>query len=573
MKALKVDNTKFLGFDVETKGSKNKFVCASLVNDEICNFYKSQEELIKDLTHTHWMRKYKIVATNLEFDFNAVFGKRTKDIERIYRGKLLACKVKLKEKQKLNFWDTLSFVPASVEKLGNTIGIPKLEHPSCFAKQPKNKDEWNELKDYNIRDSFISYSFMEQLRKAVNSLGGKMRMTVASTTMDVWKRKYLMGIQLQPHRNVIQDMYKSYYGGRTEAIRRGCFKKINYYDFNSLYPSVMLENEYPDVNSIKVSRYLNLEHEGFSLVLVESPDAHVPILPYKTDKLIFPTGTFKGWYNHNELRYAIENGYKIKKFFKGYHFTDTINFFKDFVKDLYSKRLKYKKEGNDVMQMTCKLLLNSLYGKFAQNVQEETKIIHDNELTLNVYDEWEQVNEIRDNFYALKRKVKRPLSSFILPVWSSYVTSYARIKLHKALPKDIIYMDTDSLMTKRELGDSKELGGLKKEYKLNDVVVVKPKMYYFRDENNKEYVKLKGVGRINKEKFFNILDGNKTPIQRFIKFKESVRRSLVPNETLNFFKNINLEDSKRNWLNNFNPDSQEDSLPLGGENLEVFENV
>jgi len=250
----------------------------------------------------------------------------------------------------------------------------------------------------------------------------------------------------------------------------------------------------------------------------------------------------------------------VKKFYKGYKFSDTTSLFNGFVKDLYSKRVAYKKENNEVMQLSCKLLLNSLYGKFAQKIDSQEQHLHINSITPEMFDTCEII-EIKKDIFKVVKKIKPKFANFIIPIWSSYITSYARMKLFNALPKDVIYMDTDSIITRKDLGDSKRLGELKKEYSLKEVVVVKPKMYYYKDSDGFDYVKLKGVGKINKETFNSILDGKGTNITRFAKWKESLRRDLIPNQTINFIKNIDLEDTKRSWDKKFEIEPQT-SKPL-----------
>ena len=95
---------------------------------------------------------------------------------------------------------------------------------------------------------------------------------------------------------------------------------MDYYDYNSLYPSVML-NSYPDPNTLNVTYKNETSYiesfDGISEVEIYSPKVKYPLLPYRTeDKLLFPYGTFRGYYTHIELREAMLLGYVIKKVFR-----------------------------------------------------------------------------------------------------------------------------------------------------------------------------------------------------------------------------------------------------------------
>ena len=73
------------------------------------------------------------------------------------------------------------------------------------------------------------------------------------------------------------EQFNGYYGGNTHAYGRGLFKNYYYYDFNSLYPSVMI-NKYPDPNSLRITKkndtgYID-QFEGVSNVDIYCPYMH-----------------------------------------------------------------------------------------------------------------------------------------------------------------------------------------------------------------------------------------------------------------------------------------------------------
>jgi hypothetical protein len=77
-------------------------------------------------------------------------------------------------------------------------------------------------------------------------------------------------------------------------------------------------------------------------------------------RTISPNGNFNMILNSCEYYNSLKD-YNIK-INHGYFF-DSKNIFNEFVDDLYNLKLKYPK--TDPMNMTCKLIMNSLYGRFA----------------------------------------------------------------------------------------------------------------------------------------------------------------------------------------------------------------
>ena len=160
------------------------------------------------------------------------------------------------------------------------------------------------------------------------------------------------------------------------------FGEIIYcYDVNSLYPSSMANNLFPVGDIIKFKGDITLINEDyywFAEVKVESKtDLYIPYLQIRHNKrTISPNGKFKMIINSSEYYNAIKD-YNIE-IIEGYAFKKD-NIFYKFVNDLYNLRLNYTK--GDPMNLICKLIMNSLYGRFGMkpilNIQ---KFIDTNQL-------------------------------------------------------------------------------------------------------------------------------------------------------------------------------------------------
>lgn len=574
-------NKKIFGFDIETANDNKEFVVASIVGENYKKFFYTKGQLNEEVKNNKIFRNAVIFATNLSFDFFGTFFNE-KDAENfftLFRGSdlLLAktyfykeefhkeAKIKTKSLKSLLFLDSMNFAKLSVAKMGEIIGLSKLKSPSFLGKEPQSEQEWKILKDYNLRDSEITLQFMEFLIKSFETLGATFKNTLASTSMSLFKNKYLDQNYFQPSEEILIEQFKSYYGGRTEVFKRGYFKDYNYYDFNSLYPSVMVDEVFPNPNTLRITRRNDLHHinnfEGISDVDIFVFPCKYPILPVRNEegRVIFPTGNIRGWYTHIELREAIKQGAVVKKVHKTQYFLETCTPFKGFMEDLYNFRNDLKAKNNP-MEYVVKITMNSLYGKFGQKFLNRDNWIHVKMITEKDLEEAETIE--RKGEYIRLVQSSRP-SSFCIPIWASYVTAYGRIKLHRAIEKyNPIYCDTDSLITRETIETSNQLGDLKLEMKIDEGIVVRPKFYALKDSEN-DYIKIKGLAkRLNFLEFIGLMHYPKVEYDKFTKFKEALRRNLIPNQIIQVSKEFSLEDEKRIWKNKFNYHELEDSVPL-----------
>lgn len=558
---------KLWGFDIETYGKKNDFLMGSIFGDDnICRTFWDNEKFIdfivkkKDL-----FRKGYITATNLQFDILSLFKntEHLKNIEPfIKNSNFIMCKYNIAHRESIKFLDSFNYYKFSVKRMGNIIGIDKLPKPVFLGEKIKNNLERLELEEYNLRDSVITYRFMKFLQKNFNSMNAELKLTSASTSMNLYRRNYQKEEFIKPFPFQINYMQRGYYGGRTEIFKRGHVKNLKYYDINSLYPSVMTK-EFPKPSKFSIVKFLRknalYEYEGVAYAKITAPKLYIPYLPLRhNNKLIFPIGEFKGYYTFFELREAEKLGYRIKKLYSALIYFERFTPFKEYVEELYKKRLLYKKN-NDERQHIIKLFLNSLYGKFAQKTGEKEKIIHKSKVAYNLIEQNEHINWVND-WFIFKEKQER-IPCFINPIFSIYTTAYARHRLYqyinKVAPKNVYYCDTDSLFTSKYIETSDRIGEMKFVCKINDGILIKPKMYVIN-----KIPRCKGVNALDYDRFMNILYSQKILLNKFSKFKESNRRKLSYNEKITVLKHIDLEDNKRIWTERFKKDELQNSAPL-----------
>jgi len=580
-KHLKTKN--ILSIDVETYGKENTFYSCGIYNEEEFKYFLDKEEAQKYLINETKSNTI-IVATNLSFDFTVIFydSKYWNDFKIIMnQGRMLEAvyQPKSHKKNKLIFLDTLNFAQFSVKVMGEILNIPKLNPPSCLGLIPSNTKEEQEIKIYNKRDCEVTYKFTKLLQEGFNKIGCNMKVTIASTSMDLFRRKYLRfpiikeKYQLPQSEEVNKMIFNSYYGGRTEVFKRGPIGRMKYYDVNSLYPYAMME-EYPNPNTVKTiyspKKYVIEFFEGVSDVLIRTNESEYPDLPYRQEmkqgvKLIFPQGVIRGVYTHADLRRAISKGYKVLKIYKSIYYKKTFYPFKDYVMDLYEKRMYYKKRKSP-MEIIYKLLLNSLYGKFAQKHLADIKFFDLRYFTDEQMDEFHNSDELEtymnDTYKGFTITKKICNQAHVFPIFSSYTTGHARTIINKHIEDSkAYYSDTDSVVTDKSIKVDTKLGGLKVEHDIISGFLVKPKMYMF-DTPEKTIVKLKGVPRVSKEDFLKVINNNSVSYDKFSKLKESIRKNIKPNTIMRMTKTIDLQDNKRKWATPFIKDLLQESMPL-----------
>lgn len=564
------------GFDIETYDKNKKFYCASIfgLKHEHSHVFLDKQELI-DFFKKKMFWNSIIVATNLSFDFFGSFfnEKEMQKFRLLLRGSnLLTTKTYLKHGDftsetgiyKLEFVDTMNYTNMSVNSWGNFLKLPKLNRPKALGKLPKNNKEKQELITYNKRDSEISAKALKFLYDMFQRLGATPKTTIASTSMSLFKNKFLKDkIYWRHDEHILLNQFEGYYGGRVEAFARGKFKNYNYYDFNSLYPSVML-NEYPDPNSLRIStankvKYIDT-HEGMARVTISSQST-TPLLPFHhDDKVMFANGTMTGWFTNIELRKAVDEGAVIKRVYTSYYYKDVCYPFQDYIKELYDLRKEMKKEENP-MQFVCKLMMNSLYGKFGQKFLDKDNLIPADVMTLDMIKGFKEPPERLGDFFRVKKDC-RP-ANFCFPIWAAYTTAYGRLKLHDYIKRcKPLYVDTDSLITRKEFDTSDRLGALKLEHFITEGLIIRPKFYMMKTKE-RDIMKIKGVStHMTARDFINIVSSGKTKYNKFMKIRESLRRGFIPNEIQEVVKELSLEDNKRVWGGPFNMEELQFSKPI-----------
>jgi hypothetical protein len=203
-----------------------------------------------------------------------------------------------------------------------------------------------------------------------------------------------------------------------------------------------------------------------------------------------------------------------------------------------------------------KLLLNSLYGKFAESEEKQAIIVHPNEAQLAKLSE---ENEIMPGVFLAPEISEVP--HVHVPI-SAHITAIARRTLYGYLDngRDIYYCDTDSVVTTATFPESNELGGLKLEA-TGSGEFYQPKVYRFGNK-----VKAKGfsLGKTEPvERFNELVRGGEVSVNLQMSIKQMFRKGIIEPTQVEVVKRLQKSRPKRKF------DKTGDSRPWTIEELEV----
>jgi DNA polymerase elongation subunit (family B) len=418
----------------------------------------------------------------------------------------------------VSFLEVGNHLPQSVAKWGERLGYPKGEF-----------DPWSI--PYCLRDAEIAYRAADYLRERYDREGSDMRYTAPASALEVYRRRFMVdGFgRVDPERSAF---YRgSYYGGRTEVFRHGMIRSgLESVDVKSMYPSIMrepLQNYETAVRcgSIPSSRPYVAD------VTVTVPDQPIPPLPYRREeKLLFPTGTFRGSFVGAELDYAVDRcGVTVDRVHAVVRFDHERPYLRSYVDEFYPKKLAAEREGDRAMKDFYKMLLNSLYGKFGTAGNSERLA-------------W--IDADRTEFDFLETENDPPVYANV--IWSAVITALARVKLHRTIVsvRDPVYVDTDSLIyagsgevvTGDGLGDWE----LKGRYVAGEFW--RPKAYSLTLSDGGRLSHVRGVPFSFQDA---ILEEAYVEFTAPLRYREAMRRGDRPNRWVSRSKSLDREYDKR----------------------------
>lgn len=461
-----------------------------------------------------------------EFGFEVVPVQSSIQVIRVWR---LPDDPDLPIRERWEFLDSMKLLPMGLERACQTFGLPgKVSHD---LNMHEDDPRWSL---YLKQDCIALATVLSLLYDMVeNRLGGEVGMTAPSTSMKLFRRRFLgrdgtpSKISRYAHwldckdRQTCEGCFhewvrQGYYGGRTELFRT-FGEKLHYYDINSSYVAAMREDmpvgERIIEDHLDWRRFEN--YAGFvECTVYVPPECEIPPLPHRdklTGKLLFPAGRFRGVWSTEELKLLEDpmvNG-RIERVKKVVWFRRKPLFVK-MVDELWRLRDKRIEGYDEGLSALAKLMGNSLYGKFgmkqdrtsvvfSQNVPEAAcflcrgPALVEGGLCRECEGSKPAMAEPDGDVWYQAKKVEAP---YIIPQIAAHITALARVRIWRFMQLAIkaggklYYTDTDSIITDAVLPSSSDLGALKDEYPGQELtgLFVQPKVYMLENPGHNETV-------------------------------------------------------------------------------------
>lgn len=421
-----------------------------------------------------WLRRMavrhgvtRVYAHNLQYDLGNIHPDDLDDLDlTMVGGRLIRARW-----QGLTYVDSYNLFPTSVKKLGEALGMEKLEMDI-------------HSKEYVFRDCEIVGLALKRLVETCNEFDlEEPKNTLGGLCVAIWQA---MGGE--NHSDWTNFSRSAIYGGRVEIFQPGGEGNIMWTDINSLYPSVMLD-EFPG----EMSETKTMLKFGITRATVLIPRQTLAPLPVRVTEsnpvsgvhenaIIFPCGRVTGTWVNAELRNAVENhGVVIERIHHSVGTDESVRPYARFVEEFYRRRLA---SDSEAYKLIYKLLMNNLYGQLGMGgVVTRTAPL----TTQRAMDIRQGKSDATIYGDAVMFDVAIPLPAHVNYAHAAHVTAYGRIRLLsflRSIPRErLIYCDTDSCFFFHPTGEElpfptgSRLGEMKIEGVGERIDVIAPKTY------------------------------------------------------------------------------------------------
>lgn len=338
--------------------------------------------------------------------------------------------------------DSYSIIPLPLAKFQKT----KIEY--WKFEKPVRRFHMAEITRYLRDDCLHLFELVTTFRQTAGT-----KATIAASALAFAKN---IGISVGKTNTNFDDVFRPFYhGGRTQVFRGGKHKTGNVYDIKSAYPFAMLE-DHPQGRYFVVHNSLEKVHNvGRAFIeLVGYSDGAFPV--FEDNTLSFPKALRKyqvtGWEYLTAKKHGLLLGERITRVFE---VENKINF-RPYVEHWFDVKNRAEKAGDKATRMVAKLMLNSLYGKFAQNprnftdwkIRKAGSVVGEGWSLNAEYDKIEFHTRPTSDRYTTKKNWERfPLYHNVATAAS--ITGYTRALLldaiHTVGAEHVYYTDTDCL--------------------------------------------------------------------------------------------------------------------------------
>lgn len=568
---------EFFAFDTETE--RGKAFIISVAGNGIYTYETKTKEDITVFLQDVIKKKWGNIGWcyNLDYDVIAILKYYGDDIiTRLYLTKEIVIEgitisyvprkfLTLKHKGKTVYiFELMQYFNMSLDRAGEkylgmrkkNIGGKKAKQNiySLFKKNPQK------IIEYCEQDAELTVQLAEKLESMLQVSG-----------IDVTKyyscgylaKQYLKkhGVSFNPLRDekIIDFVKPAYYGGRIEFMRRGTFKRVFQYDINSAYPYAITKLE--QIIGYKFSSTIDPAAKYYFVECIVNIPENVLFSPLayrnKQGLITYPSGVIS--ITIDCLTFAtMKKERMIKKVVKVLNvYTNGEKPFKKLVERMYNRRQVAPADENYIL----KIILNSLYGKFAEKRKDYVEIEESEALLMldSHLSDQKKPRIIETEVGYFMRKVYYSKNSNL--IYAALITSEIRNYLYKVMKEmpqgSLIGTMTDCIFStvpvpNKYISKTKGLG--KFGFKCcSSLYVIGSGVYATADEN-----KLRGYNVKTNLVHLAKKNGKRTSLKIPSTERLGAGKFVVQGldlDELNVIsdqkKNLNLNfDTKRKWQNN-----------------------
>jgi Vibrio phage DNA polymerase len=485
----------------------------------IWGFYAGKDYLTFDTTKelVEFLSRKRIIAyahNGGKFDFMFMLPYMGETKVQIINGRIVSMFIGACELR-----DSFAIIPEPLRKFGakREIDYGKLE-------QPVRHLHMDEIREYLYYDCKILFDAVARYRDIAGT-----RTTIASNALSFARK---LGIDPGKSNHTFdREMRNWYFGGRCECFEGGTHRDIKLLDIHSAYPSAMMQyhatgqdfmvqNDFRDMTDDDIKRsFIKLEctSNGAFAKRIGGADGGLSF-PAEYD-LYYVTG----WEYLAAKDLELIRNEKIITV----RWTQNKITFDKYVKHWFEFKASHDKNIDPVNYTIGKIMMNSLYGKLAQNparyfdykiVEAGTPIDHENGWELQTEYEGHEIHR-RESLWKWKFEHGvqwKEKTIYKNVATGASITGYVRAILLQAIhtvgKENVIYCDTDGLVLKSNADISKlDIGNALGQWGIDDNNApvghfAGKKLYAVKGSNGKNKIASKG-SKLDFDQLVRIVNG------------------------------------------------------------------
>ena len=372
--------------------------------------------------------------------------------------------------------DSFAIIPEPLKKFGakKEIDYGKLESTVRHL-------HMDEIREYLFYDVKILFDAVTQYRNIAGT-----RTTIASNALSFARK---LGIDPgNTNHTFDREMRNYYYGGRCECFQGGTHKNIKLLDIHSAYPAAMIQEHATGGDLIVQSDFRDMTPDDINRSFIKLECTSRGAFPKRVGGsdggLSFPHEYdlyhVTGW----EYRAAKELGLISDEKIVSVRWTQNTISFKEYVTHWFEYKARHDKNTDPVNYTIGKIMMNSLYGKLAQNparyfdykiVAAGTPIDFENGWELQLEYDGHEIHR-RESLWKWKNELGVGWTAKTIyknVATGASITGYVRAVLLRAMQAvgrhNVIYCDTDGIvLTEGANIDSLNLGKLIGQWGIDD---------------------------------------------------------------------------------------------------------